>query len=227
MKWNDTGFLLSKRKYNENSVIAEFFTLNSGKVTGLIFGASSKKIKSYLEIGNLLHVNFSSNSPDRIGNFKIEIYKVNTPFFFENKHKLLCIISVLNLIKSLTVENQINKNLYNLISDFFEIIKLNDWLQKYILWELDFYKVVGYNLNFKDLVKTEKTNNKNIYFVLSNNRKKIIPSFLVEKNYKKTDQKNLFDGIKILNDFLEKSILKPNNLKFPKERHDFLNNLTW
>ena len=91
---------------------------------------------------------------------------------------------------------------------------------------MDFYQVVGYNLNFKDLVKTEKSNNKNIYFVFSNNQKKIIPSFLVEKNYEKTDQKNLFDGIKILNDFLEKSILKPNNLQFPRERLDFLNNLT-
>ena len=83
MKWNDTGFLLSKTKYNENSIIAEFFTLNNGKVIGLIFGATSKKIKNYLEIGNLLHLNFSSNSPDKIGNFKVEIFKANTPFFFE------------------------------------------------------------------------------------------------------------------------------------------------
>ena len=29
MKFEDTGFLLSKNKYNENSVIADFFTENS------------------------------------------------------------------------------------------------------------------------------------------------------------------------------------------------------
>ena len=82
MKWIDTGFLISKYKYNENSVIAEIFTLNNGKVTGIIFGTSSKKIKSYLEIGNLLHVNYSSKSPEKIGSFKIEIFKANTAFFF-------------------------------------------------------------------------------------------------------------------------------------------------
>ena len=82
MKWIDTGFLISKNKYNENSVIAEIFTLNHGKVTGIIFGASSKKIKSYLEIGNLLHVNYSSKSPERNGSFKIEISRANTAFFF-------------------------------------------------------------------------------------------------------------------------------------------------
>ena len=48
MRWQDKGYLLSLNKYNENSAIAEFFTENNGKVSGVIFGASSKKIKSYL-----------------------------------------------------------------------------------------------------------------------------------------------------------------------------------
>ena len=57
MNWNDSGFLLSKNKYNENSIIAEIFTENHGKCSGIIFGASSKKIKNYLQIGNMLHIN--------------------------------------------------------------------------------------------------------------------------------------------------------------------------
>ena len=43
MNWDDTGFLISKLKYNENSVIADFFSLDHGKTSGIIFGASSKK----------------------------------------------------------------------------------------------------------------------------------------------------------------------------------------
>ena len=187
MKWIDTGFLISKNKYNENSVIAEIFTLNYGKVTGIIFGASSKKIKSYLEIGNLLHVNYSSKSPEKIGSFKIEISKANTAFFFENKIKLHCIVSTMNLIRILTVENQSNKNLYNLINIFFENIKLNKWLKEYILWELQLYKVLGYNLNLKDLVQREEKNGTTNYFVISNNEKINIPSFLVNEKIEDQD----------------------------------------
>ena len=44
MQWNDKGYLISKTKYNENSVIAEFFTERHGKCSGIIFGATSKKI---------------------------------------------------------------------------------------------------------------------------------------------------------------------------------------
>jgi len=227
MKWIDTGFLISKNKYNENSVIAEIFTLNNGKTTGIIFGASSKKIKSYLEIGNLLHVNYSSKSPEKIGSFKIEISKVNTAYFFENKIKLHCIVSTMNLIKILTVENQSNKNLYNLINNFFENIKLDKWLKEYILWELQFYKVLGYNLNLKDLVQKEEQNGTTNYFVISNNEKKNIPSFLVNKKTEDQDinKDDLFNAIKILNNFLEKSILRPSNIHFPHERLTFLSNL--
>ena len=227
MKWIDTGFLISKNKYNENSEIAEIFTLNNGKVTGIIFGASSKKIKSYLEIGNLLHVNYSSKSPEKIGSFKIEISKANTAYFFENKIKLHCIVSTMNLIRILTVENQSNKNLYNLINDFFENIKLDKWLKEYILWELQFYKVLGYNLNLKDLVQKEEQNGTTNYFVISNNEKINIPSFLVNEKIEDQDinKDDLFNAIKILNNFLEKSILRPSNIHFPHERLTFLSNL--
>ena len=227
MKWIDTGFLISKNKYNENSVIAEIFTLNYGKVTGIIFGASSKKIKSYLEIGNLLHVNYSSKSPEKIGSFKIEISKANTAYFFENKIKLHCIISTMNLIRILTVENQSNKNLYNLINIFFENIKLDKWLKVYILWELQLYKVLGYNLNLKDLVQREEKNGITNYFVISNNEKINIPSFLVNEKIEDQDinKDDLFNAIKILNNFLEKSILRPSNIHFPHERLTFLSNL--
>ncbi len=31
MNWQDKGYLLSKNKYNENSVISEFYTEDHGK----------------------------------------------------------------------------------------------------------------------------------------------------------------------------------------------------
>ena len=59
MNWTDTGILLSKNKFQENSTIVNFYTKNHGKCSGIIFGASSKKIKNYLQIGNELHLNYN------------------------------------------------------------------------------------------------------------------------------------------------------------------------
>ena len=99
MNWIDEGFLINKNRYSENSLIAEIYTKDRGKISGIIFGGTSKKIKNYLQLGNRLHINYSSKSNNRIGYFKIEIQKAYSPIYFDNSQKLNCITSAMNLIK--------------------------------------------------------------------------------------------------------------------------------
>ena len=75
MIWSDSGYLLSKNKFGENSVIAEFYTENHGKISGLIYGATSKKIKNYLQIGNKFHINYNSKNENKLGYLNVEIIK--------------------------------------------------------------------------------------------------------------------------------------------------------
>ena len=112
MIWDDKGFLLSKNKYNENSLIVEIYTNNHGKISGIIFGGTSKKIKNYLQIGNKLYVNYNSKSENKIGYFKIEIQEALSPLYFDNHQKLSCISSAMNLIKILTAEFQKNEKIF-------------------------------------------------------------------------------------------------------------------
>ena len=116
MIWDDLGFLLSKNRYSENSLIAEIFTRDHGKVSGIIFGGTSKKIKNYLQIGNQLFVNYNSKSESRSGFFKIEIQKVYSAHYFDDSNKLNCLSSAMNLIKLLTAEFQSNISIYDLIN---------------------------------------------------------------------------------------------------------------
>ena len=85
MNWNDSGFLLSKNKYNY---------------------------------------------------FKVEILKALSPPYFDNKKKLMCLSSAMNLIKLLTVESQENSKIFKLINDFFVILTNKNWVKEYIFWEL-------------------------------------------------------------------------------------------
>ena len=223
MNWNDSGYLLSKNKYNENSIIVEIFTKNHGKYSGIIFGASSKKIKSYLEIGNKLHINYTSKNHGRIGYFKPEILNATTPLYFDNRKKLMCIASAMNLIKLVTVEAQESSNIYHLIDDFFDILSAENWAKHYVFWELELLKLVGFDLELKKIVNRETINNEKQYFVQNNFEKKIVPNFLVEVDDKKIDKKNLIKGLNLVGDYLDKNILKPNNINYPTSRLDFIN----
>ena len=225
MIWSDSGYLLSKNKYGENSVIAEFFTENHGKISGIIYGATSKKIRNYLQIGNKFHINYNSKNENKLGYFNIEIIKILTPLFFGNKKKLSCIVSSMSLVKLLTVENQSNINIFYLIGDFYEFLENQNWINRLIFWELELLKLVGYDLDLKKIVKEEIVDNKKSYFVLRNNEKKYVPNFIVDKDIEVVDFNQIFNGLKLIGEFLDKSILKPNNISHPKSRIEFMNTI--
>jgi len=225
MNWDDNGFLLSKNRYNENSLISEVFTKNHGKVTGIIFGGTSKKIKSYLQIGNNIHINFNSKSENNIGYFKIEIYKALSPHYFDNQQKLSCISSAMHLIKILTAEFQKNNTIYHLIEKFYVLLENENWIKDYIFWELELFKILGYDLEFENIVDKEIIDDKLQYITRSSKEKKIVPNFLIEKNSNSEDIKTLLSGLKLVGNYLDKTILKPNNLSQPISRLQFISTL--
>ena len=223
MNWDDAGYLISKNRYSENSIIAEVFTENHGKTSGIIFGGTSKKIKNYLQIGNKIYVNYNTKSPTRIGYFKVEILKALTPLYFDNSQKLSCITSAMNLIKLLTAEAQSNKEIFALIDNFFNILNFDNWIKEYIFWELELLKLLGYDLELKKMVEKEIVSDQINYFVKTSTEKKIIPNFLIDRNNDDNDLKSLLKGFKLVSDYLEKSILRPNNINLPTSRLDFIN----
>ncbi len=223
MFWDDKGFLLSKNRYGENSAITEFYTISHGKVSGIIYGATSKKIKNYLLIGNKFHISFKSKNENQLGYFKIEIDEITTPLFMENQKKLSCIVTTMNLVKLLTVENQSNIEIFNLINTFFKNLNNENWISELIFWELNFFKLIGYDLELNKLVHKEFNNGEYQYYVSNSNQKKYIPTFIVENNKNEKNLSQIFYGLKLVTDFLDKSILKPNNISCPKSRMDFIN----
>ena len=225
MIWSDYGYLLEKNKFGENSIITQFFTENHGKISGIIYGATSKKIRNYLQIGNKFYITHNSKNENKLGYLKIEIEKILTPVFFEDRKKLLCILSSMNLIKLLTVDNQSNIKIYNLIDDFYSFLKNSNWINKLIFWELELLKLIGYDLELKNIVSEEIVNGKKLYFVSNNNDKKYVPNFIVENNKEIDDFKQISNGLKLITDYLDKSILRPNNISHPRSRIDFLKTL--
>ena len=54
-------------------------------------------------------------------------------------------------------------------------------------------------------------------------KKKIVPNFLIDKNDEENDINELLNGLKLVGDFMDKTILKPNNINFPISRNQFFN----
>ena len=222
MIWSDKGFLLSKNKFQENSVVANFYTLKHGKCSGIIFGATSKKIKNYLEIGNELHIQFSSKNENSVGYFKPEIISANSPIYFSDKKKLNCIVSTFNLIYLLTVENQTNKEIYEAIRNFYVLLKDQNWRQKLIFWELNFLKLIGFDLDIKKYAKLEIVKNKKEFRIKTQNNTLKVPEFLIHKNIDKVNEDDLINAFNLINEYMKANIFNLNNINFPVSRLKFI-----
>jgi len=219
----DEGFLVNKLKYNENSIIADFYTRENGRTSGIIFGGMSKKIKGYLEIGNYFHLNLNSKNDSKIFSIKAEILKAYTPIYFNNQKKLYCIVAAMSLIKNLTPENEENVEIFNLIENLFNILEKNNWLKNYVNWELMLLKYLGYDLNLKNIVHKENVKNNEFFYVKSATQKKIVPNFLINENIENVDYIEILKGFTIVSNYMEKKIFSPNNMKIPTQRKEFEN----
>ena len=131
----------------------------------------------------------------------------------------------MNLIKILTAEAQANKKVFTLINNLFDLLNDNNWLKRYIFWELELLKLLGYDLELENLVEKGQVDNQTVYFASSYNEKKYVPNFLIEKDSKVNDVNTLLSGLKLVGDYLDKTILKPNNLTHPITRLQFINTL--
>ncbi len=223
MIWVDKGFLLTKIPFQENSIIANFYTKEHGKFSGIIYGATSKKIKNYLQNGNELYLEYHSKNDNALGYFKIEIIEPFTSKFFSEKRKLNCIVSVLELIKILTVDGQENQKIYNLINELFILLNNQNWEVEYVFWELRLLKYIGFDLNISEFSKFEIIDNKKRYFIENYSKKIIVPNFLIENNEKKITNKDIYNSLNLISEYLKKNILIPNNINFPFSRNNFIN----
>mgnify|MGYP001314335765 FL=1 len=48
---------------------------------------------------------------------------------------------------------------------------------------------------------------------------------MIEKDLEAIDKKTLLNGLKLVGDYLDKTILKPNNINYPNSRLLFINSL--
>ena len=111
MNWEDECFLLSKRKFRENANIINIFSPHKGKVTGVVYGGNSRKIRNYLQISNKLFITHNSKSENKIGYFKTELIKPISPMYFDDKKRTSALISICSILNTLLPEGQPNLNI--------------------------------------------------------------------------------------------------------------------
>ena len=217
MNWEDECYLLCKKKFRENANIINVFSKNRGKVSGVVYGGNSRKIKNYLQISNKLYINHNAKNENRLGYFKTELMKPISPLYFNDKERSSALLSISSILNVLLPDSQPNQNIYKSFEEFVNSIKLDNWVIFYVFLEFNLIKDLGYDPNLErfknDTSETDFQKIKIDTFTYD------IPSYLIQNRIPDDLSKNLIKAsLNFTRNIIQNRFFLPNNLPFPKSR---------
>ncbi len=217
MNWEDECYLLSKKKFRENANIINVFSESKGKMSGVVYGGNSRKIRNYLQISNKLFIIHNSKSENKMGYFKTELIKPISPMYFDDKKRTSAIISICSILNVLLPEAQPNKIVYKSFEEFLNSINLENWIILYIFFELNLIKDLGFDTNLSqynnDLKSTEFRKIKIDTFSYE------VPEYMITKKPPNNITNQLIKkSLYFTRNIIQNRFFIPNNLSFPKSR---------
>ena len=218
MNWEDEGFLLSKNKFRENANIINVFTSKKGKVSGIVYGGNSRKIRNYLQISNKIFISHTSKNQNRIGYFKTELIKPISPFYFNDKERTSAITSLCSLLNILLPEEQPNNRIYEIFEDLLNTLNLDNWIIFYIFFELKLIKELGYDTNLSNYNEPDDINFSTKKINIDGYTYEV-PNYLMQKKIPEEITNILIKkSLYFTRNIIINKFFLPNNLIFPRSR---------
>ena len=148
MRWQGEGLLLAVSKYGESSALLDVFTMYLGRRVGLLRGAFNKQNKSVIQPGNQLFLTWNSRIEESLGAFKVELIKSRYHKISEQRiglelFNLICVLCATFLPERVDFEELYHKPIMYIEGEHSKEEKL----QKYIEWELQLLKSLGFGLD--------------------------------------------------------------------------------
>jgi DNA repair protein RecO (recombination protein O) len=152
----DQAIVLSTRVFGESDKIVRFFTLGSGKLTGIAKGGkkSQKRFMNTLELFNVINLEYfekSGRSMVRIDNADL----VEANMDIGSSYIKMCIASFFaEFVDRLTKEKEQNDRLFHLLSKSLNGVKSVEFTRSDILYyQLQMLDHLGFMPNFKTCVQ--------------------------------------------------------------------------
>ena len=160
MRWQGEGLLLDVRKYGESAALIDVFTLSLGRRIGLLRGAFNKKNKSIIQPGNQLFLTWNSRIEENLGVFKIELIKSRYHSISEERNglelfNLICVLCSTFLPERVDFDELYNETIQYVEGEF----QPKEKFRKYIEWELQLLKSLGFGLDLGKCVVTGSKEN--------------------------------------------------------------------
>ena len=228
MRWQGEGLLLDARRYGETSALINVFVVSLGRRVGLVRGAFNKKNKSVIQPGNQLFLTWNSRIEESLGTFKVELIKSRYHTISKERiglelFNMICVLCSTFLPERVDFEELYHKTILYIEGEH----STEEKLRKYIEWELQLLKSLGFGLDLEKCIVSGSK--KDLKFVSPRSgcavsrkssvgwEKKllVLPGFLCGKVLPEIESKaDLENGFKLTEFFIRKNLQPVKQFQF-------------
>ncbi len=225
MNIKDEGLIIYAKIIKEKNLLIKLLTKNNGLCTGIIYGGNSKKNKVNYQIGNFLDFNLNKKNENMIPSIIGDIKSPLISNYFNDKFKLLAILSCCSLIDININENQRFKKVYEKTILFFTDLKKKHWFYEYSIWLIYLLTELGYGFDWNKLDINKKYLNL-INFEFTNTIEKNLKINYVEFPYDLIINKSISNKqcnllFNLFENIMKNHLINNSSRKIPKVYYDF------
>ena len=154
MEWRDCGIVLSVRPHGESSALLELLTHGHGRHMGLVRGGRSRRLRASLQPGNSLDVVWRARLEEHLGVWSVELRESRAALLMAQELSLTAMMSAAGVCRLLP-ERDVCRAVYDGLENLLGGIVAGDldcWA-RYVSWELELLRELGYGLDRKVNVK--------------------------------------------------------------------------
>jgi DNA repair protein RecO (recombination protein O) len=154
MLWRNLSIILACKQFSESDKIVTVFNKNIGKTSGMFRGS-----KCAFQLGDVSDISWRGKSIDHLGSIKIE--NIFSPFryAFNNSIGMFALESACALCMNCMPDHVPHQELFESLKAFLlsMVSTKENWLERYVFFEISLLKEIGYGLNLEKCAVTGKT----------------------------------------------------------------------
>ena len=155
MEWKDTGILLRLHPFGEDQLIGVFFTKEHGLAKGVMpFKSSDKKRDKMLHPGSRAQVRWKARLSEHLGRFDVDPEYSPITKFMDDADALAGLTAICSIVETWTPERETHEFLYNRLGEMIEELTTSTWPIKYVQFELELLKELGFGLDLETCALT-------------------------------------------------------------------------
>jgi DNA repair protein RecO (recombination protein O) len=163
MQWSSPAFVLSFRAHGEWDARVCVFSKEHGRYMGLVRGGQSQKNKNQWQPGHLANVTWRARLFEHLGFFTGEAVRDHSAALLHLPLALASLSCACALIEAATPERMALPDLYEAFEGLLPLDEGADDLARYVRFELEVLKALGYGLDLSSCALTATT--KDLHYV--------------------------------------------------------------